>query len=276
MLLPATGASPNATARLLARSPNRRRPVVMHHRWEDLLFLHWQVQAAQIQRTLPPGLTVDTFNGEAYVGITPFFMRNVRLTGTPALPWFSFFLELNVRTYVFDQTGAPGVWFYSLDCNRLWAALGARVLGALPYYLAEMHAESAEWIDYSCRRRGTSETARFRHRATGANREAAMDSLEFFLLERYYLFAYRRTTRTLLRGQVAHVPYQFRDAELAEFSTLPAKIDGLGEISRPPDHACMVDGFDVNIFAAEKVSRGDTPPERERTLALARRYRERW
>jgi uncharacterized protein YqjF (DUF2071 family) len=253
MLLPRTVATPDTAARLLARSPNRRGPVVMRQRWQHLLFLHWHVQPRRIQRTLPPGLTVDTFNGEAYVGITPFFMRNVRLTGTPALPWFSFFLELNVRTYVFDQTSTPGVWFYSLDCNRLWAALGARVLGALPYYLAEMHAEPAEWINYSCRRRGTSETARFRHRATGANRQALMESLEFFLLERYYLFAYRRRTRTLLRGQVAHVPYDLRDVELAEFSILPAQIGGFGEISRPPDHACLVDGLDVNIFAHEKV-----------------------
>src|SRR4051794_24667910 len=114
MLLPATAATPDATARLLARSPNRRRPVVMHHRWEDLLFLHWQVDPAEIQKTLPPELTVDTFNGEAYVGITPFFMRNVRLTGTPALPWFSFFLELNVRTYVLIKPVLPVCGFTRL------------------------------------------------------------------------------------------------------------------------------------------------------------------
>jgi uncharacterized protein len=245
--------TPDTAARLLARSPNRRRPMVMHQRWENLLFLHWRISPARIQQTLPPGLTVDTFGGDAYLGMTPFFMRNVRMVGTPALPWFSFFHELNVRTYVFDRDGIPGVWFYSLDCNRAWAALGARVLGALPYFRAEMSARRGEWIEYASRRRGTSEIARFRYRPTSENNHIAQESLEFFLLERYYLFAYRPTTGGLLRAQVAHAPYRFRRVDLAEWSAIPAHLDGFTELHRVPDHVCVVDGFDVNIFAQERV-----------------------
>ena len=244
---------PNTAARLLARSPNHRRPMVMHQRWEKLLFLHWRISPARIQDTLPPGLTVDTLDGDAYLGLTPFFMRNVRIVGVPALPWFSFFQELNVRTYVFDRDGIPGVWFYSLDCNRAWAAFGARVLGALPYFLAEMNARCGEWIEYSCRRRATSEIARFRYCPRGENRDATPESLEFFLLERYYLFAYRRATRSLFRSQVAHAPYHFRHVDLAQWSALAAQVDGFTEISHPPDHVCAVDGLDVNIFAQERV-----------------------
>src|SRR5437764_7940826 len=94
---------PDTAARLLARSPNGRRPVVMHQRWEDLLFLHWQMSRERIQKTLPPGLTVDTFDGHAWIGLSPFFMRNARVRGLPSLPWFSQFQELNVRTYAFDS-----------------------------------------------------------------------------------------------------------------------------------------------------------------------------
>src|SRR5437868_2527421 len=119
-------APPDLARRLSARVPDGRRPKVMFHRWEALLFLHWHLPPPRIQQTLPDGLTVDTFEGNAYLGITPFFMRKVRPVGVPPLPWFSDFQELNTRTYVFDRNGVPGVWFYSLDCNQPLAVIGAR------------------------------------------------------------------------------------------------------------------------------------------------------
>lgn len=227
--------------------------MVMHHRWENLLFLHWRISPRRIQETLPPGLIADTFHGDAFIGVVPFFMRNVRLVGTPALPWLSFFQELNVRTYVFDGAGTPGIWFYSLDCNRTWAVIGARWFAALPYFFARMNAVRGEWVDYACRRRRSSETACFRYRPNGPAKEAVPDSIEFFVLERYYLFAYRQRTASLFRGQIAHAPYQFRSVDLQRFSTIPAQLDGFGEISDAPHHACVVDGFDVKVFGQEKV-----------------------
>jgi uncharacterized protein len=221
----------------------------MHHRWESLLFLHWRLPAARVQQTLPRGLTVDTFDGDAYLAIVPFFMRNVRPVGLPALPWISHFLELNVRTYAFDEDGVPGVWFYSLDCNGPVAVIAARLLMGLRYVHASMRPTRGEFIDYSCRRRRTVETARYRYRAVGDAREADPESFEFFVLERYYLFAER--AGSLVRAQVAHAPYRFRAAELEEFSTIPAHLEGFREVEGPPMHVCAVDGFDVNAYATE-------------------------
>jgi uncharacterized protein YqjF (DUF2071 family) len=226
----------------------------MHHRWENLLFLHWRYPPEEIQSTLPPGLSVDTFDGDAYLAITPFFMAKVRPVSLPALPWLSFFQELNVRTYVYDNEGVPGVWFYSLDCNRLAAVIAARQITALKYFYAEMNAQRAEWIDYSCRRRGSRERGHYRYRALGAASESEPGSFEFFVLERYYLFAFRRETRNLMRGQVSHLPYRFRNAEIERFSTVPAQLDGFERLTGEPDHVCAVDGLDVNIFAQEKVT----------------------
>jgi uncharacterized protein YqjF (DUF2071 family) len=225
----------------------------MHQRWESLLFLHWRVSPELIQQTLPSGLTVDTFEGEAYLGITPFFMLNVRPVGLPAVPWLSFFQELNVRTYAFDRAGTPGVWFYSLDCNRLAATLVARVLAGLPYFLADMNANRGDSIQYQSRRSGSDQTARYEYRPAGAEREAELDSLEFFLIERYYLFAYRRSSGVLFRGQVHHAPYRYRDVEVPQLSTIPAQLDGFSGLDESPDHVCFVDGLDVQIFAQEKV-----------------------
>src|SRR5947209_7023092 len=180
-------------------------------------------------------------------------MRDVRPVGMPALPWLSNFQEMNVRTYVLDDHGVPGIWFYSLDCNQPVAALAARLCLGLPYYYAQMSASRNGAIDFTSRRRGTSETARYRYRATGENTETVPGTLEFFLLERYFLFSKRTSGNSLIRNQVKHVSYRFREVDLGEVSTLPAELDHLPQLQPQPDHVCVVDGFDVKVFGTEKV-----------------------
>jgi uncharacterized protein YqjF (DUF2071 family) len=242
---------PDTAARLAAREPDGRRPQVMYHRWESLLFSHWQLPPSRIQQTLPAGLTVDTYEGEAFVGITPFFMRNVRPVGLPAVPWLSEFQELNVRTYVFDRHGVPGIWFYSLNCNQPLAVVAARALTGLPYSNAEMNSTVDEFINYSCRRDQTSQTARYRYRGFGDAREADPSALEFFLLDRYYLYSVRGDS--LVREQVSHERYKFRAADVPVCSAIPAQLDGFPELSDSPMHSCFVDGFDVNVYATQAI-----------------------
>ncbi len=96
----------------------RQRPhgsALMYQSWNDLLFLHWRAEPDAIQAKLPKGLFVDCFEDQAYLGLIPFYMRNIHFRWTPSLPWISYFLEINLRTYVVDEAGTPGVWFFSLD-----------------------------------------------------------------------------------------------------------------------------------------------------------------
>ena len=64
--------------------------------------------------------------------------EEIRPRGLPAVPWLSAFPELNVRTYVHDREGRPGVWFYSLDAARWLAVKFARAAFHLPYHHAAM------------------------------------------------------------------------------------------------------------------------------------------
>ena len=243
---------PTSRQREAARHPDPRARTVMRQRWENLLFLHWAIDPELIQATLPSGLQADTFDQCAWLGIVPFAMRAVRPARLPAVGPVSNFLELNVRTYVHDRHGVPGVWFYSLDCNQPLAVLVARIFFGLPYRNARMQAGFGPVIDYRSRRNGTSQQAHYVWQPQGPAKTAAPDTLEFFLLERYHLYSMRNGK--LLRGTVAHRPYEFREARVDLLSLIPAELAGFSGLEPQPRHVCHADGVDVRILGLERLS----------------------
>jgi len=235
----------DATERLLrARVRPTRRPV-MRQRWDDLFFLHWEYAAAAIQARLPSGLTVDTFESKAYLGVVGFRMNAVRPLGLPALPWLSYFNELNVRTYVRDAAGEPGVWFFSLDCDRAPAVVIARAGFGLPYEHAAM--SFGPGLAQSCRRQGEQETAHYAWSAGSSPQIAAPGSLEFHLAERYSFFSVRGGR--FVRGQVHHTPYELSSAAVTAWSDLPLRWDGFDVGDRAPDLAHCCQGVAIEAFS---------------------------
>jgi uncharacterized protein YqjF (DUF2071 family) len=173
------------TRRAWQMRPDRR--PVMCQSWRNLAFFHWALDPEFIAQKLPPGLHVDTFDGRAWIGLVPFEMRNIRPRGLCSVPYISNFLELNVRTYVFDEQGRPGVWFFSLAANRAVAVWAARTFFSLPYFWSQMSETIREdWIDYRCLRKmeASRGTFAFRYRREGEFAEAPEASFEFFLVER--------------------------------------------------------------------------------------------
>lgn len=238
----------------LRERPEGRR-VVMRQRWEELLFLHWEVNPEVIQATLPAGLEVDTFEGKTYLGIVPFFMRNVRPAVLPAVSWLSNFMECNLRTYVIGPEG-PGVWFYSLDCNQPLAVEVARSLFHLPYFHAEMSVEREDvgWIRYE-----TSMSYKpslglkqrqsvFRYKGGNDFTEAAEESLDFFLLERYQLYASSFRKNRLYAGRVWHHPYKMSEVEVDQMDHQLIEVAGFNSPERDPEWIHYSPGVDVSIF----------------------------
>jgi uncharacterized protein YqjF (DUF2071 family) len=197
---------------------------------------------------LPAGLHLDLHEGEAWLGVVPFLMERVRPVLLPAVPGLSWFLELNVRTYVHDDAGVPGVWFLSLDCNQPVAVELARNIFLLPYQHARMRC-GGNLADtrYRCLRRGEEEEAVFEYGPGGVQQVAEPESLEFFLLERYALFSTGRNGR-IYHGLVHHPPYRWAQATCGGWSTLPIKWNGLPEPPGEPESALWVERVDVEIF----------------------------
>ena len=229
------------------RPPGR---VVMRQRWEHLLFLHWPVDPAVVAATLPPGLTVECYDGRAWLGVVPFWMRGVRPAGLPTVPGVSSFHELNLRTYVRDGAGRPGVWFYSLDCDQPLAVAAARLFFHLPYeHAAFASAWDGKTIQYACERRGRKGRAFFEYQPRGEPAPAAVGSFGFFLVERYRLFAWNARVRRLRSGRVWHEPYRISPVEISGDWAATFAWNGFAPPDGPPVHAAHCAGVQVEVFA---------------------------
>ncbi len=242
----------------------QNRPVdlrqVMVQSWQELLFIHWSIDPEEIQRTLPPQLTVDTYQGRAWLGIVPFYMRGIRPVYLPPVPGISNFLEVNVRTYVHLADGTPGVWFYSLDANQWLAVRVARRFFHLPYFDAQMEApklplQETQPITYRSQRRDTPAdlSTTFTFRAGTERGPAQPGTFEFFLIERYLLFAYDAKRQQLFQGQVYHTPYELCDVEVTEYDDHLLQLAGFNLDSRPAEHKIMSHGVTVDVFPVQRI-----------------------
>ncbi len=200
--------------------PPPQRPWLMTQTWHDVLFAHWPVPREVLEPKLPQGLTLDTFEGQAWLGVLPFHMSGIRLRNILPVPGSARFPEINVRTYVV-RDGKPGVWFFSLDAGSLPAVWGGRTLFHLPYFHARFAVRrSGDRVAYESRRNtpgGPSPAFRVRYRPTGPVRLAPPGTLEHWLTERYCLYAQDRRGR-LYRGEIHHLPWPLQpaEAEIAE------------------------------------------------------------
>jgi hypothetical protein len=186
----------------------------MAQTWHDLLFAHWPIAPAALRGHIPAGLQLDTFEGQAWVGVVPFRMSHIHFQGLPPVWGLSAFPELNVRTYVVHED-KPGVWFYSLDAGNAVAVAAARWWFHLPYFRARMSWDGAAYTSRRTHRNAPPAELRARYHPTGDLLRAAPGTLEHWLTERYCLYAADRHGR-LYRGDIHHLPWPLQPAE-AEF-----------------------------------------------------------
>jgi uncharacterized protein YqjF (DUF2071 family) len=224
-------------------------PWAIAQTWAHSLFAHWRLPPADVQRVLPRGLHPDVIAGSAWVGVVAFAVSGARLRGAPAVPGFSEFAEVNVRTYV-TIDDKPGVYFFSLDAASVVSVAGAAPWFRLPYFFADATIRPG--------RRGIRFTSERRHpgaaaaafsatyHATGRVAPPRRRSLAWHLTERYCL--YTVDDGTIARVEVHHPrwPLQRATARIAR-NTLG---DPLGlDLSGPPDLVHFASRVDAVAWA---------------------------
>jgi uncharacterized protein YqjF (DUF2071 family) len=219
-----------------APPPPRVTTAVMIQQWRWMTFIHWRYPPEVIQPLLPAGLTAQTFDGAAWVGLLPFLMDDVRLPRAPAVPWLSRFPETNLRTYVHAPDGGTGIFFLSLDAARLPAVAAARAGLRLPYCWSDMAVNvEGDTALYRGRRRLPGPTGagyEARVRFGEQYREPELTPLDHFLTARHRLY-------TVLLGRLVavnaqHPPWQLRRANLLDFHQDIVEAAGLPTPDDPP------------------------------------------
>src|SRR4051794_26108964 len=111
------------------------RPIVCQD-WRDVAFLHWRMDPEALRPHLPRRLAPDLVDGSAWITLTPFRVERFRALGLAPMPFRPSFEETNLRTYVRDERGCDGLWFFSLDVSNAANAVAGRAI--VPYFFARM------------------------------------------------------------------------------------------------------------------------------------------
>lgn len=223
-------------------------------RWTQLTFLHWRVESSAVAPLLPPGVRPDEHDGSSWVGLIAFQLDRATLLGSPPVPYFGEFAEVNVRLYGVDDGGRRGVVFLSLEASRLAAVLAARAAFSIPYFWSRTSIKSVGGeTTYSARR----------HRGAGATRIVARpgssavvgDATADFLTARWGLFVSRFGRTRFLPNH--HEPWPLVDAELVSLEDSLLERAGIpGLAGRAPDSVLYSPGVTTRFGAPRPVPRG--------------------
>ena len=158
---------------------------------QDMLFAHWPIEADALRPYVPRSLTIDTYDGSAWVGFVAFRVESIETANT-SIPAVAPFLNLNLRTFVQDGS-QTGIYFLSSDIDsRAATAIGHRLFG-FAVYQARMHQRNRNGgIDFRSERtdhEGRKIGLQVRYEPTGGVFQPEPGSVEEFLIERsrYYL-----------------------------------------------------------------------------------------
>ena len=239
-------------------SPGNR--IVMEQKWSRIVWAHWPVDPSQVAALLPPALSPETYDGSAWIGLVPFQMSDLRLagvlSGVSSALRVSAFGEVNVRTYVQGPDGRTGVWFATLDADRLLAVITARVAFGLPYRGAAIRLSvtaegGCERIAWNSVRRKDSARAALIVAPDDVEPQVAAPGLERFLVERYALYSWWHGQ--LLRGSLSHAPWMVRGARLIDVENGTVDATGLRVAGAP--HLLVGEPVEVRIHPFSRVRR---------------------
>jgi uncharacterized protein YqjF (DUF2071 family) len=176
--------------------------------WRNLFLATYAVPPSLLKPSLPPGLELDTRNGDAFVSLVAFQFVNTHVLGVE-WPGYRDFPELNLRFYV-RHGGDRGVVFVREIVSLRLVAWLARAIYNEPYRVAPLtshchEGEDSQTMEYRLMWAGRAQVLRVTGRKPAFLPDAA--SVEHFFKEHHWGYGRTRRGQTL-RYEVTHPPWE--------------------------------------------------------------------
>jgi uncharacterized protein YqjF (DUF2071 family) len=235
--------------------------VFLSAKWLDLVFLNYVIDPALLLPLVPPGTTLDSFDGNTYVSLVGFRFCDTKLWGKISIPFHSEFEEVNLRFYVrreFANELRRGVVFIKEIVPKAAIALTARLVYgenyvALPMTHKVASIAGAREVEYAWTHRG--HRSRLLARTSGSPQPAVENSLEQYITEHYWGYSRQKSGQSL-EYQVTHQPWHVQIASKARFEGNAASLYGpemAVVLSRPPDSAHFAEGSPIAVHAGARI-----------------------
>ena len=212
-----------------------------YQEWNNALFFHYKINPAFLKPFIPANLELDILENNAWISLVAFKMENIRPRFLPSFPPISNFGEINLRTYV-TKDNKPGVYFLTIEAEKLFSAILAKSLSDLPY------------------EKSTIKRTKNSYKANHPKRDFILDAtynignhvenktdLDLFLTERYCLYLDKNDE--LFRYEIQHLPWKINELNCTDL-TINYQLDEINLHSKP-DLMHYSEG--VQVVALEKV-----------------------
>jgi uncharacterized protein YqjF (DUF2071 family) len=240
---------------------SRPEHIFLSAEWRDLLMLNYEVDPASLQKYIPAGTELDSFDGETYVSLVGFRFCRTKLFGTIPVPFHTEFEEINLRFYVRRSAAGEirrGVVFIAEIVPKHAIAFNARWFYGENYVRRQMahrvfSDDKGMEAEYSW---GQGKRKCMLHgKASGTPSLPAEVSLEQFITEHYWGYS-RQSDGSTVEYHVSHVPWKVWNANKADFSgnTRDLYCGALSELlTKAPASAFIAEGSPVKVFKGSKL-----------------------
>jgi uncharacterized protein len=235
--------------------------VFLSAEWRDLVMLNYEIEPRLLSRHVPPGTSLDSFNGRTYVSLVGFRFSRTKLLGRFSVPFHADFDEVNLRFYVRRKEGSDdrrGVVFIAEVVPKRAIALTARLLFGENYKCLPMKhritsERAAKTAEYQWQI--NDQWCRLSAQTLGPPQHPQEGSLEQFITEHYWGYS-TQPSGGCLQYHVSHAPWQVWATTTAQFEGDASGLYGreFGEVlQRRPDCAFVADGSPVIVFRGDRV-----------------------
>jgi len=216
-----------------------------YQEWNNAIFLHYQVDLAELKKFVPKELEIELFDDKPWVSVVAFTMEKIRPKLLPSFPPISDFDEINVRTYV-KSNNKTGVYFLSIEGGKNISCKVAKKISELPYRFSEIkrtdniyQSQNSEfndrlYLEFKIGKELTKKTA-----------------LDKWLTEKYALF--QDTDTSINEFEIHHLEWPINDIDLKKLDLNYPRFKKL--INNTPSITHYSKGVKVIVWGKNKKER---------------------